>query len=665
MYLSLKKKITLLTSLSVLVIGLIAIILVHLMMKDQKRLMVEKFSSYAESLGSAISSQFYERYGDAQAFSYNDALKTNDKASMESALNNYTKLYGIYDLILYVDLQGNLIASNTVDIKGNKISSDKLKAKNFSNESWFKAVLGNQFVEDKEKGFKGTHFEGPYKDSLIDEVYGGESWATSFSAPVMDSSGKVIGILSNRSNMEWVEQEVRNTYNSMKNAGLAKAEMVLVNKEGLFIVEHTPDETKDPTKVKRDWEVLNKVSLVEEHPDLWDLLKVKNIGVKLTYDLDLGYNQVAGFTKLNNSKFIDSIGWTVVVMESEEDLFEYINIVERKFILFFLASTFICIFISTYFATRFGNELSEMATKLKLTTESMLFSLKNLNELSSNLKSDSIEQERSVHQVVSTLDEVNAMLEKTNESAQQSKDTVLQAVHEAENGQATVVSMLDAIKVIQNMNDEFAKKTEITNNEISEIVNLINNVNTKTKVINEIVFQTKLLSFNASVEAARAGEAGKGFAVVAEEVGKLAEMSGTSALEISQLLESSTLQVKEIVAKNQTRLNELFQTSSHNIKVGIDRSKECKNAFDKILEGVNLSNQSTDEITNASKEQSIGVRDIALKLKTVDEMTQKNATGASECADTVDQLDKNAHKILETLEDFNKFVNGQNKLDKY
>ncbi|MBC7465119.1 MAG: hypothetical protein H7256_03945 [Bdellovibrio sp.] len=47
-------------------------------------------------------------------------------------------------------------------------------------------------------------------------------------------------------------------------------------------------------------------------------------------------------------------------------------------------------------------------------------------------------------------------------------------------------------------------------------------IGNKTKVINDIVFQTKLLSFNASVEAARAGEHGKGFAVVAEEVGKLA-----------------------------------------------------------------------------------------------------------------------------------------------
>ena len=68
---------------------------------------------------------------------------------------------------------------------------------------------------------------------------------------------------------------------------------------------------------------------------------------------------------------------------------------------------------------------------------------------------------------------------------------------------------------------------------------LISEIGNKTKVINDIVFQTKLLSFNASVEAARAGEHGKGFSVVAEEVGNLAHMSGNSAKEITQLLESS------------------------------------------------------------------------------------------------------------------------------
>ena len=62
----------------------------------------------------------------------------------------------------------------------------------------------------------------------------------------------------------------------------------------------------------------------------------------------------------------------------------------------------------------------------------------------------------------------------------------------------------------------------------------------KTQVINDIVFQTQLLSFNASIEAAKAGVHGKGFSVVAEEVGKLAVLSGTAASEISEILKESS-----------------------------------------------------------------------------------------------------------------------------
>ena len=68
-----------------------------------------------------------------------------------------------------------------------------------------------------------------------------------------------------------------------------------------------------------------------------------------------------------------------------------------------------------------------------------------------------------------------------------------------------------------------------------------------------ILYQKQSFSLNASIESARAGEYGKGFAVVAEEVGNLAKTSGKSSNEISELLEKSRGNVKNILELTLTR----------------------------------------------------------------------------------------------------------------
>lgn len=114
--------------------------------------------------------------------------------------------------------------------------------------------------------------------------------------------------------------------------------------------------------------------------------------------------------------------------------------------------------------------------------------------------------------------------------------------------------MLDSIKNIGAANERAGREIGASARHFADIVKVIEEIGSKTKVINDIVFQTKILSFNASVEAARAGEHGKGFTVVAEEVGKLAAMSGVAAHEIGELLSGSIQKVDAIVKDTQTKV---------------------------------------------------------------------------------------------------------------
>src|SRR3954468_23516662 len=108
------------------------------------------------------------------------------------------------------------------------------------------------------------------------------------------------------------------------------------------------------------------------------------------------------------------------------------------------------------------------------------------------------------------------------------RESALKASQQADERLKTVQRLQSAMAAIKESNDLL--------NDLKTSFQAIQN---KTRVINDIVFKTKLLSFNASIEAARAGQYGKGFSVVAEEVGRLAQTSGKAAKEIEALLSES------------------------------------------------------------------------------------------------------------------------------
>ncbi len=104
-----------------------------------------------------------------------------------------------------------------------------------------------------------------------------------------------------------------------------------------------------------------------------------------------------------------------------------------------------------------------------------------------------------------------------------------------------MVSLVRAMEAIESQSEDVGRMVEI-----------IEDIGKETKAIHAIVFETKMLSFNASIEAARAGDHGAGFSVVAQEINSLAEMSGTAAHAIHRLLDESLGRANAIVASHHT-----------------------------------------------------------------------------------------------------------------
>jgi hypothetical protein len=129
------------------------------LMRHQAEAQLKSYEAAAVSLSDAIGAQFFERYGDVQAFAMNPVMRTGNRSAMTQTLNEYAALYGIYDLILVTDMSGKLIAVNSLSPAGKPIESEKLYTQDFSKAPWFHEASAGHFTEDKEKAFLGTYAE--------------------------------------------------------------------------------------------------------------------------------------------------------------------------------------------------------------------------------------------------------------------------------------------------------------------------------------------------------------------------------------------------------------------------------------------------------------------------------------------------------------------------
>ena len=191
---------------------------------------------------------------------------------------------------------------------------------------------------------------------------------------------------------------------------------------------------------------------------------------------------------------------------------------------------------------------------------------------------------------------------------------------------ASMSSLANDLSTAVTSGEKLAAQTSTSMNEIDEKVSSINDAIT---IIDEIAFQTNILSLNAAVEAATAGEAGKGFAVVAQEVRNLASRSAEAANEIKSLVESAT-----------------------------QKADEGKEISTKMIEGYNHLNETIsttvgliNDVSTASTEQQKGIEQINDAVSMLDKATQENAMIASQ----TDKIAKETNEMaVEIVEEVNK-----------
>lgn len=310
------------------------------------------------------------------------------------------------------------------------------------------------------------------------------------------------------------------------------------------------------------------------------------------------------------------------------------------------------------FARSLSNQLVSVSKNLVDGATQVNSAATEIASSSESLSSSSSEQAAAVQQTSSAVEELSAMVSKNSDNAEKSRDKAATSQQVAQKGRNVVTEMMTAISDINESNSQIMNAVEESNKNIAEITRVIMDIGAKTTVIKDIVFQTKLLSFNASVEAARAGEHGKGFSVVAEEVGNLAQMSGNAAQEISSTLEESIKKVNHIVVQTKERVEGLILIGKEKVERGHTIATQCGEILEQIVaEAADVSSM-VIEISSSSKEQSIGIQEITKAMSQMDTVTQQNASISQNSASASVELAAQSESLTTLVNEMQILVYG-------
>jgi methyl-accepting chemotaxis protein len=232
--------------------------------------------------------------------------------------------------------------------------------------------------------------------------------------------------------------------------------------------------------------------------------------------------------------------------------------------------------------------------------------LKNASDLattSEELSASALEQAASLEETAAAIEEITSGIEATSQKSAQMSDIAVE------------------LKNTSDQDDQLAHKT---GEAMDHINNATNDIVEAIEIIDQIAFQTNILSLNAAVEAATAGEAGKGFAVVAQEVRNLAARSAEAAKEIKDLVTDAQIKTKEG-------------------KATADKMVESFNFLNgKVQEVTNI----VDEVTNATGEQMRGMKQINDAVNELDKATQENANASEVVAQKAMALNEISEHLI-------------------
>jgi methyl-accepting chemotaxis protein len=427
--------------------------------------------------------------------------------------------------------------------------------------------------------------------------------------------------------VEFDNQKENSFVNAMKSKDLSSADgsFELNNKKYIVNISSLPNLTEDGDIATITHSIVDQTSIKEaqlllEKKQAYQAVEVERLTTNLNklangqFDLDFrmqDFNQDVAdvytvFKTINNN-----------LETSVSNISNYIS--QISFVLNEIANSNLDLTVDGEYVGEFETikgSLSNILDELNTLTHQIILSSETVNEesvevnqASQELNHGATQQAAAIEEISATITQVSAQVRENSEKAGQ----VREMVSENETG---------ALTADDQMNELLTSMKEISeaSDDIAEVL----------KMINDISFQTNILSLNAAVEAARAGKYGKGFAVIAEDVRNLALKSAEAAKETDEMI--GKIRVK--------------------IKAGSGIANNTAESLKEIVESSKESSKLSNEVALASEEQAIAIAQITNSIDQISSIVQNTSFNARKSHETAEGLSSEAKRLNDIISVF-------------